>query len=164
MAFIKNKPASCIYIGLLVISFTWLGLIFAAPCLMTERHTMAAILIYQGFSAVCHQQVERSYLLYGFPLAVCSRCTGIYLGFLAGLLLIPLVRGWIAVSIPKRIWLVIASIPLLLDFGGGAIGLITNNFFSRTSTGFLFGAVLAFYLLPGLISAYITKKMSDARC
>jgi len=49
---------------------------------------------------------------------------------------------------------VIASIPLLIDFGVGVIGIIPNNFISRTVTGLIFGAVLAFYLLPGLISAY----------
>ena len=156
MILLEHKPAKTVYIALLIISCTWLGLIFAAPWLMTGQHPMTAIIIYQGFSAVCHQRLERSYLFNGFPLAVCSRCTGIYFGFLAGLLLLPLVRGLTAGSIPKRRWLANAAIPLLIDFSVGAIGLINNSFFSRTATGFLFGAVLAFYLLPLLISAYAT--------
>ena len=153
MIFIEYNPAKTVYIALLIISCTWLGLIFAAPWLISEHHPMAAIIIYQGFSAVCHQQLERSYLFKGLPLGVCSRCTGIYFGFLAGLLLFPVISGLKNVFIPKRRWLVIASIPLLIDFGIGVIGLIPNNFISRTATGLLFGAVLAFYLLPGLISA-----------
>src|SRR5262245_26105987 len=156
MIFIEHNPAKTVYLALLIISSTWLGLIFAAPWLFSERHPMAAIIIYQGFSAVCHQQIERSYLFNGLPLGVCARCTGIYFGFLAGLLLFPVVNGLKSVIIPKRRWLVIASIPLLIDFGVGVIGLIPNNFISRTATGLLFGAVLAFYLLPGLISAYET--------
>jgi uncharacterized membrane protein len=162
MIFLEHKPAKTVYFALLIISCTWLGLIFAAPWLISERYPVTAILIYQAFSVVCHQQLERSYLFNGFPLGVCSRCTGIYFGFLVGHLLFPLVRGLTAVSIPKRRWLVIASIPLLIDFGGGAIGLITNNFVSRTATGFLFGAVLAFYLLPGLISAYATIANTES--
>ena len=162
MIFIEPRPAKTVYIALLIISCTWLGLIFAAPWLMTGRHPMSAIIIYQGFSAVCHQQLERSYLFNGFPLAVCSRCTGIYFGFLAGLLLLPLVRGLTAGSIPKRRWLAIAAIPLVIDFSVGAIGLINNTFFSRTATGFLFGAVLAFYLLPLLISAYATMANTES--
>ncbi|MCI0665828.1 MAG: DUF2085 domain-containing protein [Acidobacteria bacterium] len=154
MIFFEHNATKTVYLALLIISCTWLGLIFAAPWLISERHPMAAIIIYQGFSAVCHQQLERSYLINGLPLGVCSRCTGIYFGFLAGLLLFPAISGWKRVFIPKRRWLVIASIPLLIDFGVGLIGLIPNNFMSRTATGLLFGAVLAFYLLPGLISAY----------
>ncbi|MFO8030047.1 MAG: DUF2085 domain-containing protein [Cyclonatronaceae bacterium] len=30
------------------------------------------------FSRVCHQQIDRTFHLQGIPLAVCSRCTGIY--------------------------------------------------------------------------------------
>jgi uncharacterized membrane protein len=41
--------------------------------------------IYLFFSAICHQLPARTWNLHGEPLAVCIRCTGIYFGFLAGL-------------------------------------------------------------------------------
>ncbi len=42
--------------------------------------------VYSFFSAICHQLPERSWNLAGSPLAVCIRCTSIYLGFLLGTL------------------------------------------------------------------------------
>lgn len=47
----------------------------------------------------------------------------------------------------------LASAPLLIDFAGDWLGLFSNTFISRATTGSLFGATVAFYLLPGLISA-----------
>ncbi len=32
-------------------------------------------------SAACHQQPDRSFWLLGYPMALCSRCLGVYLGF-----------------------------------------------------------------------------------
>ena len=35
----------------------------------------------QAFSGLCHQQTDRMFLLNGMPMAVCSRCLGIYSAF-----------------------------------------------------------------------------------
>ncbi len=35
------------------------------------------------FSLVCHQQLDRMFHINGIPMAVCSRCTGIYTGLFA---------------------------------------------------------------------------------
>jgi uncharacterized membrane protein len=43
--------------------------------------------IYGFFSSICHQYPERSWFLFGRPLAVCIRCAAIYGGFLIALLL-----------------------------------------------------------------------------
>jgi uncharacterized membrane protein len=40
----------------------------------------------RGFAAVCHQQADRSFLLFGGSAAACARCLGIYLGAALGLL------------------------------------------------------------------------------
>ncbi len=37
------------------------------------------------FSFACHQDTSRSFILNGVPLAVCTRCTGIYSGFFISL-------------------------------------------------------------------------------
>ena len=42
--------------------------------------------VYLFFSTICHQLPDRSWHLHGEPFAACIRCTSIYVGFLAGLL------------------------------------------------------------------------------
>lgn len=55
--------------------------------------------------AICHQILERSFLIDGSPMPLCARCTGIYLGVMAGFLLAHtsgrgraarLPHGWVA--------------------------------------------------------------------
>jgi uncharacterized membrane protein len=40
--------------------------------------------LYAAFAWVCHQRLQRAWLLGAHPLPVCVRCLGIYLGALAG--------------------------------------------------------------------------------
>jgi len=39
-----------------------------------------AVVVYRIGSLICHQRPERSFYLFGVPLPVCARCTGIYAG------------------------------------------------------------------------------------
>src|SRR5688572_10524064 len=71
----------------------WVGLIVAAPVLLGEGYSGASSPIYTFFSYICHQMSDRSLHLDGHPLAVCSRCFGVYAGLLAGLLVYPLWRS-----------------------------------------------------------------------
>ena len=58
----------------------------AAP-LLAASHPLAALLIRDVFSRLCHQDPSRSFMLEGSPVAVCVRCLGIYWGAaLAGVL------------------------------------------------------------------------------
>jgi uncharacterized membrane protein len=58
----------------------------AAP-LLAASHPLAALLIRDVFSRLCHQDPSRSFMLEGSPVAVCVRCLGIYWGAaLAGIL------------------------------------------------------------------------------
>ena len=58
----------------------------AAP-LLAASHPLAALLIRDVFSRLCHQDPSRSFMLEGSPVAVCVRCLGIYWGAaLAGML------------------------------------------------------------------------------
>ena len=36
--------------------------------------------VYRAGRVICHQRAERSFFLFGVPLPVCARCTGIYIG------------------------------------------------------------------------------------
>ena len=63
---------------LLAATTAWCVAIAAAP--MSESPWLHAF-----FSAICHQNPDRSWALGGESLAVCIRCASIYAGFLAGL-------------------------------------------------------------------------------
>lgn len=58
----------------------------SAPYLLTHGFVYAAFALQRAFSLVCHQQPERSFWLFGAPIAICARCLGIYLGAATGLL------------------------------------------------------------------------------
>lgn len=148
-----------VYAILLLVSFAWLGLLMAPPKLMAEGYTLSAMILYRSLSAICHQIPTRSFYLFGFPLGVCSRCTGIYIGFVLGLMLYPFVRNLRDAAMPPRRWLILAGLPMLIDFGGGLFGLFNNTFVSRSATGALAGAVAAFYILPGFISTFRNFSM-----
>ena len=153
MNFTGRRNAMIVYAALTALSILWASLILAAPWLMAERHYLAASVIYKGFSAVCHQAPERSFYFHGRPMGVCSRCASIYAGFVIGLLLYPLLRDLREDRFPPRWILIGAAVPTVIDFAGGVLGLFANTFLSRALTGVLFGAVAAYYVTPGLVSA-----------
>lgn len=72
------------------------------------------------YHPLCHQLPERCLDLGAGPLAVCARCTGLYLGGFLGLL-IPALVG----RVPRLGLRTLAAIaaPSFLDFGLGLVGL-----------------------------------------
>ncbi len=150
----SESVAIVVYAALVLLSLAWLALIFTPAMLMADGHPLSATILYRGLAAVCHQIPERSFHLHGFALGVCSRCTGIYAGFVAGLMFYPFVRSLREEAMPSRRWLMLAGLPMLIDFGGGFLGLFNNTFPSRAATGFLAGGAAAFYILPGFISTF----------
>jgi uncharacterized membrane protein len=83
-------------------------------------------------------------------LAVCQRCTGIYLGlFLFSL--VPYDSGHFLASATRRRLLVFCStLPMLLDVTLPYLGLWTNIAVSRFVTGFMFGSMLSILLVSGI--------------
>jgi uncharacterized membrane protein len=148
-----RRNAMIVYAALMALSILWMALILAAPWLMAERRFLASAAIYQGFSAICHQAPERSFYFFGAPMGVCSRCASVYAGFLIGLSLYPFARDLREDRFPPRWILIGAAVPMMADFTLGVSGLLANTFLSRALTGVLFGAVAAFYITPGLVSA-----------
>lgn len=158
----EQHRAVIVYAALLLLSFGWLAIIFAAPILMANGHLLSAMTIYRGLSAICHQIPDRSFHWLGFPLAVCSRCTGIYVGFVIGLMLYPFARSLRNQTMPARQWLIAAGLPMLIDFGGGYLGLFKNTFVSRAATGGLLGVAFSVYILTGMISVVEEWQMTRA--
>jgi hypothetical protein len=50
------------------------------PTASSEFEGALAVTVYRIGSLICHQRPERSFYLFGVPLPVCARCTGIYAG------------------------------------------------------------------------------------
>lgn len=127
------------------------ALIVAAPLFLAHGDDVLARGLYQSFSRVCHQIPERAFHVAGHPLAVCARCTGVYVGLAAGVLLFPLLRSLRSTETPARLWLFVAAAPTVVDFSLGFLGLWQNTQWSRFATASLLGAATAFFIVPGLV-------------
>ena len=95
------------------------GLIIGAPIAESHAHAQFASAIYKTFGFVCHQIPDRSFHLAGHAFAVCSRCTGLYSGFAVAALLYPLARSMKRTDAPRRIWLILATVPLVIERASG---------------------------------------------
>jgi uncharacterized membrane protein len=148
-----------------IATLIFVSIIPIAPIAAASNHPQIAGITYQLFHFLCHQLPDRSFFIAGHPLAVCARCAGIYLGFLLLLLVYPLVRSLRETSLPHRRWLLMAAAPLIVDFGLTFLGIWENTHTSRLVTGFLFGAVTVFYIMPGILelSAHLNLRKSPIR-
>lgn len=133
----------------LTMASLWILLLFLPPWLMAAGQLVGALFGYQVFSVICHQIPERSWHSLGFPLAVCSRCTAIYLGGMVGLLVYPLAVGSVeqrAYASRSRRWLLLSLLPMLVDVILDWAGIIRNTFITRTLTGLIVGVAAALHL------------------
>jgi len=142
-----------------IVVFAIVSLIVIAP-LTAGSHLANSI--YGGFAVVCHQLPERSYFIFGHKLAVCSRCTGLYAGFALTLLLYPLLRPLRSIDWPPPVWLVLAAVPMAIDFGLTFLGIWENTHTSRLLTGLLLGSVSVLYVMPG-VAELATRKNRTKR-
>jgi uncharacterized membrane protein len=76
--------------GLVLALVLWVVALVWAPSAIASSNpavaTMAAM-VYQGGAVVCHQRPERSFVVFGRPMPVCARCTGLYASALGGAVL-----------------------------------------------------------------------------
>ena len=149
----------------LVSAATVLGLvslILVAPVAAADGHNGLAFAIYRAFGTMCHQMPERSYFIDGHKFAVCSRCTGIYFGFAFTLLLYPLIRSLRSTATPPRSLLILAALPLAIDFSLTFFGFWENTHTSRLLTGALLGSVSVFYVMPGIVDLSLRWRTTRA--
>jgi uncharacterized membrane protein len=140
----------------------WLGAIFLAPALAARGSSEAARLLYGAFSPICHQIPERCFTFHGQPLAVCGRCLGIYLGFAAGLVLYPFIRGFSKLELPSvRVFLPL-TLPMALDGAAGILGIWKSPIGVRFATGAVWGAILPFFFVTGLADLLLTRRKRAA--
>jgi uncharacterized membrane protein len=137
--------------------FLWLGGIMLAPYLRSRSSPWSG-LAYALYSPVCHQVEGRSLRCFGQPLAVCARCTGVYLGFLIGLGLYPFLRGWRRLALPGSRVFFIFSGPIVVDAAANFLGLWQTSNALRLASGILWGPILPFYFITGIADLLISRK------
>lgn len=158
-----SSPTRAIIAYLIVLAgaVLWCGLIVAAPVLMHAGATGWGEGLYTFFHPICHQMDDRSLQVFGMPLAVCSRCSAIYAGFLVGLLAYPLFRPVREPHPPSRTMLVVALIPMAVDVALALTGLHDATLGTRLVTGAVFGLLIPFVVLPvflGAVHEYSTHQ------
>lgn len=143
------------YLSILAGATSWCAAIVIAPVLVTHAGLSATLgaMIFEFFRPVCHQIGARSLHLYGEPLAVCARCSAIYIAFLAGTITYPFIHPLDRPAYPPRSVLLAALVPMLFDVACGIIGLYDNNNLTRVVSGAIFGFVAAWFIIPGAIEA-----------
>lgn len=97
------------------------------------------------FRLMCHGRVERCIELFGAPMPICARCTGLYLGALGGLVAFMFVRGLRERAL--RIAALVALTPLALDGLTQATGLRESTNGLRIATGLIAGMAFGLWIL-----------------
>ncbi|XRP96921.1 DUF2085 domain-containing protein [Methanocaldococcus sp. 16A] len=116
-----------------------------------------SIFLYSVYSPICHQLPQRSYFIFGYKMAVCARCFGIYTGVLIGMLIYPFIKKLNDFKLPHKKYLIISLIPMAIDGTTQLIGLRESFNELRFITGFIAGFVSVFYILPVFLK-YFQKK------
>jgi len=95
-------------------------------------------LIFKGFfSTVCHQSPEKTMTIPGFTFIVCSRCSGIYIGFLISTLFSVLIHGK-SKNISLKIFFS-AYLPMITDVMLVQLGIMNYYLISAFLSGLVFG-------------------------
>ena len=151
------RPVHYAYAIALTATVLWCAMLVAAPYLVHVGGpwTAAGEIIYRTFHLICHQIDTRCLHIFGLPMAACSRCSSIYVAFLAGLMLYPFVRPLSSPCSPSRATLILAVAPMLVDVALAAVGVHESSTISRLLTGTLFGVMLPFVVMPVFLGAVL---------
>lgn len=142
------QRARYIWWGLLAATSGVLILAFLPPVLSAEFQAA----VRASFASVCHQIPSRSPHIGGVPIAICDRCTGIYVGLVIGVIGTGWGRGlWQRLGSHGRFLLLGSLIPLGVDWIGPILGVWSNVPISRASTGFVFGSIAASFVTDRLL-------------
>ncbi len=129
-----------------VAASVWLAALLVAPLAAsaprgTTRFATAGA-VYLAGRLVCHQQASRSFHLAGTQLPVCARCTGLYVGAVAGALVACGRRRRLAAPIARRA-LAIAAVPTALTVAAAWTGWWEATNVTRALAALPLGAAIA---------------------
>lgn len=117
-----------------------------APYLAAHGEHPVARGIYYAFSLICHQRIDRSFVIFGEKMACCERCAAIYTGMLLVGLLYAARRTRIQ---PLPFWIfMLLTIPIALDGFTQEFGLRESTWELRVVTGSLFALGFSWLLFP----------------
>jgi len=128
-----------LYFLVLFLSAVWCSILIGFPWLVRFGHPGLPATVSVLCSAVCHQDPSRSFRLLEVTLPVCSRCTAVYFGALAGIALFPLIRNAAILSGRIGYLLAISTMLLGLDVVANVAGIWNNTFLSRSISGGFLG-------------------------
>jgi uncharacterized membrane protein len=136
------------YLILVTAALIWCLLILLPPVLMKAGATGKSISVidYKFFGHICHQFDERSLHIRENKLTVCARCSGIYFGFLIGVLIIPFFKNIKIRNIKYGLCLIM--LPMLIDVALDFVGIHNSNTLTRALTGLMFGIPSAVLIYP----------------
>jgi len=149
------------FVAVAIVLF-WVSVITVAP-LLQGAGWEGAPRIYSFFSYICHQISERSLHLDGHPMAVCSRCFGVYAGLLAGFLGYPVFRRIEDTDPLPRRWLFLSLVPIGIDWSLNVFGIWENTHFTRLVTGAILGFACAVYIVPAIVEIRQNLAMHRTR-
>ena len=98
-----------------------------------------------AFRALCHGIPARCLELWSVPMPICARCTAIYVGLIAGIVLF-LVLPRLRARVARRV-LAFAAVPMFIDGITQLAMLRESTNLLRIETGLLAGAAFAFWAL-----------------
>lgn len=109
-------------------------------------------LVMSVFAPVCHQLPARSPHIAEVPIAICDRCTGIYVGLIIGVVTVEWGRGLWTQMGTFGAYVFLGSLgPAGVDWVGDILGLWSNTPLSRSLTGLLFGVTAASFVAAQLL-------------
>ena len=147
-----DNIAKMAYVIVLLSVLVWFTAIILPAFWQSQGNLVAAFVLRKIFAPFCHQKVERAFFLWDYPLAVCARCTGIYLGVVLGSVIYPLIRDYRRSDVPATKYLIMALSPTTIDFLLKIFHIWENTHLSRAITGIIAGIAIAFYVVPAIVS------------
>jgi uncharacterized membrane protein len=133
--------------------------ILLAPCLETHGARIGSLLRL-AYHPACHQQGERCLDLGFGLLAVCARCTGLYVGGLIGLVWTAAARP---VPRPRPRWLLIAIVVNLIDVAAGIVGLSGLPNWPRFAIALPIGLLCGLFLAVGIVDTVDRSRLGPPK-
>lgn len=145
-----------LWVGMFALAATlYVGGTYLAPILRADGESFGSVLHFL-YSPTCHQMPERSISIGGVPQAVCARCSGLYLGGLAGLWLGLLFLAGRIRRLPP--WLFFAALaPTAIDAMLPWVGLPQLDIVPRQYLASLGGGVAGIFVVLGLTEVFYPR-------
>jgi uncharacterized membrane protein len=146
-----------IRIILFIIAALWcLGFLSGALLPDSVYAIIASPFLKKIYGAVCHQHIEKTFLINGHYFLVCARCTGIYLGAL----FISFISIFILRKLPNRMNLLyISTFPMLIDVALTTTGIYHYSKIIALFTGLFFGSAVFAYILGSIENNFLDKSL-----